>query len=103
MSKLLRFRRPYWPVVGILLLMHWVLLHWLAERNVVTVLLAAGNQGFGWTLAMALFFVMVRIVAVFFLPGIILYRLGWHVFDRVMKLPKDAAAVGGEQTQRTKP
>lgn len=61
--------------IALLLTVHVVLLHVMAERNVVSTILASGShipRGVAWTAGA---FLIVRLFAVLLLPGIILARL----------------------------
>jgi len=64
-----------------LVALHAFLIHWLAEKNTVAVIFAAGRHVPVPTLATAGLFVLVRLLAVLCLPGIILSRLGMLVVD----------------------
>ena len=65
-----------------ILVLHCVLLHWLAEKNVVATMLAAGPNVPLTTLMLAGLFLLLRLLAILCLPGIILSRLGLLAFDR---------------------
>jgi hypothetical protein len=52
-----------------------ILLHWLASRRVVTVLISSGNDIPFFEILLALFFVFIRSAMYLLLPGIILSRL----------------------------
>ena len=67
-------------IVAILLL-HLLLLHWFAEKNVVASILAAGKHVPRLTIVLAIVFFLIRLLAVFLLPGIILSRFGVLLYD----------------------
>jgi hypothetical protein len=70
-------RRLLWLAGGaaLLVLLEWVLARWMVDRQVVSTILAAGNQVPRMTFALAALFVVVRFSAVFLLPGSVLARL----------------------------
>ena len=62
------------------LLAHALLLHWLAERNVVAVLLSAGAHSPPSALLAAGAFLVIRVLVVLVLPGALLCRMTlWFV------------------------
>lgn len=76
-------RRAIYYLIEIasLLVLHVVLILWLAETNTVATIFAAGRHVPPLTLATAGLFVLARLLAVLFLPGLILSRLGMLAFD----------------------
>ena len=58
-----------------LLVLHALLLHWLADHNVMSVIFAAGKQVPMHLLALAGLFIFVRLWVVLFLPGLLLFHL----------------------------
>ena len=58
-----------------LLVLHWFLIHWLAEKNTVAVIFAAGKHVPLTTLAAAGLFLVLRLVVTLLLPGLVLGRL----------------------------
>lgn len=58
-----------------LIALHFVLLHWLAGRDIVSVIFSAGEHTPFWMLASAGGFLLVRLLVLLFLPGMILSRL----------------------------
>ncbi len=75
--------------IAVLLLLHVVLLHLMAEKGVVSTILAAGKHVPRGTLMLAGFFILVRVFAVFLLPGMVLARTGVTLFD--MRFPPTSA------------
>ena len=73
-------------VAGILAI-HEVLLRWMDEGNIVASLFAAGGHVPVSTLLLAFLFLTVRLVAVLFLPGLILSA----VVASLMNKRKDSA------------
>lgn len=77
-------------VVAAALAAHFVLIRWLAERNVVETIFAGGSHVPRGTTALALAFLAVRLFAALLLPGVILSALGaWALARRDEK--RDAA------------
>ena len=68
--------------IAALVVLHFFLIHWLAEKNVVATILAAGRHVPRATLALAGLFYLVRLLLVLCLPGIVLSRVGMWAFDR---------------------
>ncbi len=68
--------RRRWLVSGIavagILVLHELLLRWMDEGNIIASLFAAGGHVPVSTLLLAFLFLTVRLVAVLFLPGLIL-------------------------------
>jgi hypothetical protein len=64
-----------------LLGMHYALLVWLSNREVVAKVLAAGEHVPRLTLAAAVFFVVLRLVVMLLLPGVVLARLAMVAFQ----------------------
>jgi hypothetical protein len=58
-----------------LVALHAALLHWLAERDVVSVIFSAGQHTPFWMMASAGGFLLVRLLVLLFLPGMVLNRL----------------------------
>lgn len=54
---------------------HWFLIYWLAEKNVVAALFAAGPHLPKVTTAVAVIFVLVRVLMVLVVPAMIVGRL----------------------------
>jgi hypothetical protein len=67
--------------IGVLLVVHAVLLRWLSTHEVVSTILAAGSHVPTWMLFLTGVFLIVRFLAVFALPGMILLRLGQTILD----------------------
>lgn len=61
--------------IAALLAIHVVLLHLMADRHIVSTILAGGSHVPRTVAATATIFVLVRLFAVLLLPGIILARL----------------------------
>jgi hypothetical protein len=66
--------------VALVLLAHWGLLQWLAEKQVVASLLSAGGHLPRLTVVLAVNFVLIRFLALFILPGLVGVRLAQVVF-----------------------
>lgn len=71
--------------IGVIGAIHFILLDWLAEKNVVATIFAAGTHVPRLTLACAGAFMAIRLLALLLLPGIILSRAGMYVVDLRMK------------------
>ncbi len=65
----------YAAEIIVLVVLHFVLLHWLAERDVVSVIFSAGQHTPSWMMASAGAFLLVRLLLLLFLPGMILSRI----------------------------
>ena len=79
-----RARRILMVTAGLaiaLALAHFGLIHWLADKNMVSAVFAAGPQVPKTTLAAAGLFLAVRIATVWLLPGFILSGLGSAAFE----------------------
>jgi hypothetical protein len=70
-------RRLWWHVgeIAVLLLAHVVLIHWMAEKQLASAIFAAGEHTPRSVLLVAGGFLLVRLLAVLFLPSIILSRV----------------------------
>jgi hypothetical protein len=64
----------------VLLLIHALLLHWFSSHDIVSRIFAAGPHVPPGTLLLTLTFVLVRFLAVFALPGLILARIGLIIY-----------------------
>ncbi len=64
------------------LVLHAILLHWLAERNVVAVIFAAGAHSPPLALLTAGAFLVVRVLVMLVLPGALLCRAVLWILDR---------------------
>ena len=60
---------------AVVLALHWLLSHWLAERNVVATLFAAGPHLPKALTAVAVSFVLLRVLTVLVVPAMIVGRL----------------------------
>ena len=67
-------------VIAVLVL-HWILISQLAERNVASAILAGGSGADRLTLALAGLFLSVRLLVALGLPGMILARIRLVVVD----------------------
>jgi hypothetical protein len=67
--------RRFFLVSMALVALHAVLLHWMADRNVMSVIFSAGRHVPGHLLALAGLFIFVRLWVVLFLPGLVMYQL----------------------------
>jgi hypothetical protein len=65
----------YASEIVILVALYFALLHWLAERDIVSVIFSAGQHTPFWMMASAVAFLLVRLLVLLFLPGMILNRL----------------------------
>lgn len=61
--------------IAIIVLLHAILLHSLAKKQVVAAILAAGDHVSPVWIGLAISFVIVRFVALVLLPGFVLQRL----------------------------
>ena len=67
--------------VGVILLLHRVLLHVMADRHVVSTILAGGNHIPRSVAFAAGLFVLVRCYAVLLLPGVVFARIAALLLD----------------------
>ena len=67
--------------IAALLSLHAVLLRWLASHDVVSRIFAADPHVPAWMLLLAATFLLVRFLAVFALPGLVLVRIGLTILD----------------------
>jgi len=74
--------------VTVILLLHLFLLHWLDDKNIVSVILAPGPHSQGEAIFIALVFFFIRIFTLVFLPGIILYITAFLIIDSVFSAIK---------------
>jgi len=81
------------PVLGALLL-HHALMRWLVAEGVVASILSAGEHTPKKILALAGFFVLLRLFVLLVLPGLLLVRLGSWIFDRVIRSSPGGARPG---------
>lgn len=65
----------YTAEITVLLALHFALLHWLAERDIVSVIFSTGQHTPFWMMVSAGGFLFVRLLVLLFLPGMILSRL----------------------------
>lgn len=80
--KRIFFRHGLVILIGIAVILHWALLHWMADANIVTALLSGANRAITWKIILAIIFVLVRMLVILLIPGLILYRLGSAIFDK---------------------
>ncbi len=86
--------------VAVILVVHAVLIHSLAETDIVATILSAGPHAPTGHLLAAGGFVLVRLLAVLLLPGIILSHLVLIALDRWTRAGADpGAAENGAQPQ----
>jgi len=71
--------------IAAILLLHLFLLHWFAGKNVVASILAADKHVPRLTIVLAIVFFLIRLLAVFLLPGMILSRFGILFYDLWMR------------------
>lgn len=77
-----RARRPWWIVhLTIVVALHTILLPVLSHQHVVSSLLGSHASELG-NLTLAVLFVLCRLIAVLYLPGMVLAHLGRAWFDR---------------------
>ncbi|MEK7270126.1 MAG: hypothetical protein AAB215_04190 [Planctomycetota bacterium] len=69
-------------VVAAALVVHFLLIRWLAERNVVETIFAGGSHVPRGTAALALAFMVVRLFTALLLPGVVLSALGAWAVER---------------------
>ncbi len=65
----------YTAEIIVLVALHFALLYWLAQRDIVSVIFSSGQHTPRWMLFAAGTFVLVRLLVVLFLPGMILSRV----------------------------
>ena len=61
--------------VIVIIVLHFFLIRYMADRNIVSSLLAAGEHIPKTVAITAMFFLLIRIFMYVFLPGFVLYRL----------------------------
>jgi len=66
--------------VTVLLVVHGILLSYLSSHDIVSRIFAAGPHVPTWMLLLTLLFLLVRFLAVFALPGLILARIGLIIY-----------------------
>jgi len=66
--------------ITVLLVVHCILLSYFASHDIVSRIFAAGPHVPIWMLLLAITFVLVRLLAVFALPGLILARIGLIIY-----------------------
>jgi len=67
--------------VTVIFLFHLFLLHWLDDKNIVSVILAPGPHSQGGAIFIAIIFFIIRIFTLVLLPGIILYITAFLIMD----------------------
>ncbi|MEQ8223658.1 MAG: hypothetical protein ABRQ37_15200 [Candidatus Eremiobacterota bacterium] len=88
MSKELK---KYLITVGVavfIYILHLILLYWLAEKNIVSVILSAGEHTPKFAIFLAMTFIIIRVIAIVFLPAILLHD-SWIMFMNYMARKKD--------------
>jgi len=68
--------------------LHLILLYGLAEKNVVSVILSAGEHTPKIAIFLAMTFIIIRVIAIVFLPAILLHG-SWIMFMNYMDHKKD--------------
>lgn len=70
-------RSLMWTLVPpvVLVVLHEGLLRWMADKNIVAVLLSGGNQASTSTVVAAVAFVILRFLVICILPGWVVWRL----------------------------
>ena len=63
----------------LILIFHFFFLHWLGEKNIVSVILSPGPHSQGTAILITIIFFIVRIFTIVFLPAIFLYLAGSFV------------------------
>jgi hypothetical protein len=69
-------------------ILHILLIYWLAEKNIVSVILSAGEHTPKFAIFLALTFIIIRVIAIVFLPAILLHD-SWIMFMHYMDRKKD--------------
>jgi hypothetical protein len=69
-------------VAGLILWAHAVLLRWLAGQHFIATLLSPNGQVPYWQLLLAVFFVLLRVVAIVILPGYLIMRAAQRYLTR---------------------
>jgi hypothetical protein len=64
-----------WIAFAIIALVHFALLHLVAGRNIISVILGQGKNAPTWLLLCVAVFVFVRLFAILAMPGLILYLI----------------------------
>ena len=85
--------------IAVLLVLHRVLIAYMAEHDVVSVIFSAGQHVPRLTLASAILFMLVRFLTVLALPGMILTRIGLVAMDALIEKRGDSS--GSRETTET--
>lgn len=68
-------------------ILHLVLLYFLAEKNIVSVILSAGEHTPRFAIFLAMTFIIIRVISIVFLPAILLHD-SWIMFMHYMDRKK---------------
>ncbi len=88
MSKELKKYLLTLAVAVFIYILHLVLLYWLAEKNIVSVILSAGEHTPKFAIFLAMTFIIIRVIAIVFLPAILVHD-SWIMFMHYMDHKKD--------------
>jgi len=84
--------------VAVIMLAHLILIHLLAEKDIVATILSAGQHSPTSAVLVAGLFVVVRVMAVLLLPGIVLSHLAAIALERWTRQGLEASSQCGENT-----
>lgn len=84
MSKELKKYLITLAVAVFIYILHLVLLYWLAEKNIVSVILSAGEHTPKFAIFLAMTFIIIRVIAIVFLPAILVHD-SWIMFMNLYK------------------
>ena len=88
MSKELKKYMFTLAIAVFIYILHMILLYWLAEKNIVSVILSAGEHTPKFAIFLAMTFIIIRVIAIVFLPAILIHD-SWIMFMNYMDRRKD--------------
>ncbi len=88
MSKELKKYLITLAVAVFIYILHLVILYWLAEKNIVSVILSAGEHTPKFAIFLAMTFIIIRVIAIVFLPAILVHD-SWIMFMSYMDHKKE--------------
>lgn len=103
MKKQYRLLKVMVMETAVVLLVQWALLHWLAHKQVVATVLAAGEHVPRVALMLPVVFLLIRFLALFILPGVVCSRLVQIVFCIYVENPRELADAQRQVGTETNP
>lgn len=82
MTRLKRILSERWTGIAFILGAHWALLYWLAEKDVVATLFAAGEHVPVFSILLATAFLVMRLLALVYVPGFLIAKAGLFLVRR---------------------